>query len=158
LPVDARQYDVAARMLQSLDVRSVELMTNNPDKFEALEKLGIRVAKRIPVHIPANEHSAYYLAVKRERMRHLLPEVVPPSPAGSPAERSRAVEAARFTAPGSSPGRPSSLTGWAAPRRAMGPPRSVLQSPCDDSIGSRRWRRPSVTLRGDRGTAIAARP
>ena len=86
LPVDARQYDVAARMLQSLDVRSVELMTNNPDKFEALEKLGIRAAKRIPVHIPANEHSAYYLAVKRERMRHLLPEVVPPSPAGSPAE------------------------------------------------------------------------
>lgn len=86
LPVDARQYDVAARMLRSLGVHAVELMTNNPSKFEALESLGIQVAKRIPVHVPANEHSAFYLAVKRERMRHLLPEAAPSSPVGSPAE------------------------------------------------------------------------
>lgn len=85
LPVDARQYDVAARMLQSLGVRSVELMTNNPQKTEALGRLGIEVVRRIPVHVPANQHSAFYLAVKRERMRHLLPEVALDH-VGSPAE------------------------------------------------------------------------
>lgn len=85
LPVDARQYDVAAQMLSALDVRSVELMTNNPTKTEALGKLGIQVVKRIPVHVPANEHSAFYLAVKRERMRHLIPEVAL-GRVGSPAE------------------------------------------------------------------------
>ncbi len=74
LPVDARQYDVAAEILQSLGVRSIELMTNNPRKTEALGELGVKVKKRIPVHIEANEFSAPYLSVKRERMRHLLPE------------------------------------------------------------------------------------
>jgi GTP cyclohydrolase II len=86
LPVDARQYDVAARMLHALDVHRVELMTNNPDKFEALGKLGLEVVKRIPVHVPANEHSAFYLSVKRERMRHQLPEILPIAPVGTPAE------------------------------------------------------------------------
>jgi GTP cyclohydrolase II len=80
LPVDARQYDVAAEMLRALGVRSIELMTNNPSKTEALGKLGIVVHKRIPVHIEANEHSASYLSVKRERMRHQLPEVPPRAP------------------------------------------------------------------------------
>jgi GTP cyclohydrolase II len=73
LPVDARQYDVAAEMLRALGVASVRLMTNNPEKQEALSRLGIRVVGRIPVHIGSNPHSAHYLAVKRDRMRHLLP-------------------------------------------------------------------------------------
>ncbi len=74
LPVDARQYDVAAAMLRYLQVRSLRLMTNNPEKVESLERLGISVTGRIPVHVPANEHSQAYLAVKRDRMRHALPE------------------------------------------------------------------------------------
>ncbi len=76
LPVDARQYDVAADILKALDVRSVELMTNNPEKQEALTRLGIRVLGRIPVHAGANPHSESYLSVKRDRMRHLLPDDV----------------------------------------------------------------------------------
>lgn len=76
LPVDARQYDVAAEMLRQLDVRSVRLMTNNPAKQEALAKLGIPMVGRIPIHVGANQHSSEYLAVKRDRMRHLLPEEV----------------------------------------------------------------------------------
>lgn len=73
LPVDARSYDVAAHMLRHLGVASIELMTNNPEKVEGLDRLGIVVAARKPVHIPANRYSAEYLAVKRDRMRHLLP-------------------------------------------------------------------------------------
>ena len=75
LPVDARQYDVAAEMLRSLGVQSVMLMTNNPDKQEQLESLGIEVVGRIPVLIPANPHSARYLAVKAAQMRHDLPQI-----------------------------------------------------------------------------------
>jgi GTP cyclohydrolase II len=73
LPVDARQYDVAADILRSLGVRSVELMTNNPEKQESLGRLGIPVVGRIPLHTGANPHSEGYLSVKRDRLRHLLP-------------------------------------------------------------------------------------
>lgn len=75
LPVDAREYDVAAAMLRALEIESVLLMTNNPDKREKLEGLGIRVVGRIPVLIEANPHSARYLEVKRRRMRHELPQL-----------------------------------------------------------------------------------
>jgi GTP cyclohydrolase II len=73
LPVDARTYDVAAAMLKELGVESIELLTNNPEKVEGLSKLGVVIARRVPVHIPANPHSAGYLEVKRSRMAHDLP-------------------------------------------------------------------------------------
>jgi GTP cyclohydrolase II len=73
LPVDARQYDVAALMLRHLGVESIELMTNNPAKVEQLQKLGVQVENRIPVLIAANPFSASYLEVKRRRMSHHLP-------------------------------------------------------------------------------------
>jgi GTP cyclohydrolase II len=73
LPVDARQYDVAAGMLRLLNVSSVELMTNNPLKSSALEALGIRVTERIPLHVDPNEFSIDYLEAKRRRMQHELP-------------------------------------------------------------------------------------
>lgn len=76
LPVDARQYDVAAAMLRYLGVQSVRLMTNNPEKVESLARLGIPVVGRIPVHIAANKHSLDYLSVKRDRMKHYLPEIL----------------------------------------------------------------------------------
>lgn len=73
LPVDARQYDVAKAMLEHLDVTSVELLTNNPDKIEQLQSLGVTVEKRIPVLVAANPFSAGYLDVKRRRMAHEIP-------------------------------------------------------------------------------------
>jgi GTP cyclohydrolase II len=73
LPVDARQYDMAAAMLRELGVESVELMTNNPQKIESLRELGVEVDKRIPMLVAANPFSAPYLEVKRRRMRHEIP-------------------------------------------------------------------------------------
>ena len=73
LPVDARTYDVAAAMLRNLGVESVELLTNNPVKVDALKRLGIQVERRVPVLVPANPFSASYLEVKRRRMQHDLP-------------------------------------------------------------------------------------
>jgi GTP cyclohydrolase II len=79
LPVDARTYDVAAAMLRNLGVESVELLTNNPLKLDALRALGVHVERRVPVLVPANPFSASYLEVKRRRMQHDLPSA-PASP------------------------------------------------------------------------------
>jgi GTP cyclohydrolase II len=73
LPDDARSYDVARDMLDYLGVKSVELMTNNPDKVQKLRELGVVVAGRIPVVVAPNQHSAGYLEAKRVRMAHDLP-------------------------------------------------------------------------------------
>jgi 3,4-dihydroxy 2-butanone 4-phosphate synthase/GTP cyclohydrolase II len=69
---DARDYTIAARILQDLGVRAVQLLTNNPSKIESLEQLGIPVTERIPMPPVLNVENAAYLATKVERMRHLL--------------------------------------------------------------------------------------
>ena len=81
LPDDSRRYDAAAAMLKYLDVRSVRLLTNNPNKVARLAELGITVRSREPVLVRTNSHSATYLATKRDRMNHLLPGAPPSSDA-----------------------------------------------------------------------------
>lgn len=76
LPVDARQYDVAAAIIRALGIASVQLMTNNPAKLEGLRALGIEVESRIPLLVEANRHSVGYLDVKRRRMEHEIPSDV----------------------------------------------------------------------------------
>lgn len=71
-PEDARQYDIAADILSYLDIKSVTLMTNNPDKIEGLLKGGIEIVRREPCVVPANFHSLYYLQIKRDKMGHLF--------------------------------------------------------------------------------------
>jgi GTP cyclohydrolase II len=72
LPAEARDFPVAARMLDLLGVREVRLLTNNPAKVAALEAAGTTVAERIPHRPPANPHNTAYLATKRDRAGHLL--------------------------------------------------------------------------------------
>ncbi len=69
---DARDYSIAADILQDLGVMSVRLLTNNPDKIESLQKLGVRVTERVPLHTRVTAENAAYLATKVSRMRHLL--------------------------------------------------------------------------------------
>ena len=71
-PVDARDYRIAARILELLEVRSVALMTNNMDKIEGLRAEGITVTERIPVVASGNPFNQDYLETKRTRMGHLL--------------------------------------------------------------------------------------
>jgi 3,4-dihydroxy 2-butanone 4-phosphate synthase/GTP cyclohydrolase II len=71
LPVDAREYSVAAQLLDDLDVRSVRLLTNNPAKVEALAVHGFGVT-RIPLPPQATPHNLRYLTTKRDRMGHQL--------------------------------------------------------------------------------------
>ncbi|MGY1502288.1 bifunctional 3,4-dihydroxy-2-butanone-4-phosphate synthase/GTP cyclohydrolase II [Streptomyces sp. QTS52] len=82
LPADARDYGAGAQILQDLGVRSVRLMTNNPDKTDALVRHGLRVTGREPMPVQAGEHNLRYLRTKRDRMGHDLPwlDTAPVSP------------------------------------------------------------------------------
>jgi 3,4-dihydroxy 2-butanone 4-phosphate synthase/GTP cyclohydrolase II len=69
---DEREYDIAALILKSLGIESVRLLTNNPQKINALTALGIKVTGRIAVEITANEDNIDYLKTKADKMAHLL--------------------------------------------------------------------------------------
>ncbi len=69
---DERDYGVAARMLNSLHVRSIKILTNNPAKVADLERHGVRIVGRIAVAIPPNEVNRQYLETKRRKMGHLI--------------------------------------------------------------------------------------
>jgi GTP cyclohydrolase II len=72
LPIDARDFGVAARMLALLGIDAVRLLTNNPAKVSGLEGCGVRVMERLPLSILPNPHNAAYLATKRDRTGHSL--------------------------------------------------------------------------------------
>ncbi|WP_435971150.1 bifunctional 3,4-dihydroxy-2-butanone-4-phosphate synthase/GTP cyclohydrolase II [Streptomyces sp. Qhu_M48] len=73
LPADARDYAAGAQILADLGVRSLRLMTNNPDKIDALTRHGLTVQGREPMPVTAGKHNLRYLRTKRDRMGHDLP-------------------------------------------------------------------------------------
>lgn len=72
LPTEARDFPVAARMLDLLGVHAIRLMTNNPAKVAALQGVGVEVIERVPHQLPPNPHNARYLDTKRDRTGHIL--------------------------------------------------------------------------------------
>ena len=69
---DERDYAVAAHMLMSLKIESIQLMTNNPKKVAQLTQYGINVARRIPHIMEANEYNRFYLQTKAAKSGHLM--------------------------------------------------------------------------------------
>jgi GTP cyclohydrolase II len=69
---DEREYNIAALILENLQVASVNLMTNNPKKITALRSLGIDVRERIAIEVQAHADNQTYLKTKAEKMSHLL--------------------------------------------------------------------------------------
>jgi 3,4-dihydroxy 2-butanone 4-phosphate synthase/GTP cyclohydrolase II len=76
-PPDARTYDAAARCLELLGVRSVRLLTNNPNKVEALVRAGIDVERTIPLQTSPHVRNVAYLQAKETRLGHVAPAGVP---------------------------------------------------------------------------------
>lgn len=77
LPADARDYTAAARMLDDMGIRSVRLLSNNPEKQRQLIEQGIRINGLVPLVVGLGEFNRGYLDVKRDRMGHQLPETLP---------------------------------------------------------------------------------
>ncbi|HEU4821038.1 MAG TPA: GTP cyclohydrolase II RibA, partial [Qipengyuania sp.] len=73
LPEEARDFPVAARMLDLLGIRTIRLITNNPAKVAAFGSAGVTVAERMPLALPHGDHNRAYLATKRDRAGHFLP-------------------------------------------------------------------------------------
>ena len=71
LEVDARQYDIAIEMIKALGIERIRLLTNNPDKIEAIDHSSIEVVDRVPLVIPPNDDNRDYLNTKRD-MGHLF--------------------------------------------------------------------------------------
>lgn len=75
LPVDARQWNIAASILRELGITRLRLLTNNPLKVQALENLGIEVCQRIPHEVSSRVENQRYLRTKRDRMNHVLTNI-----------------------------------------------------------------------------------
>lgn len=71
-PDDMRRYDVAAEIIRQLGVRSVALLTNNPNKLAGLTRAGIPVSTHIPLRATPNPHNAFYLDTKKKKSGHRL--------------------------------------------------------------------------------------
>ena len=69
---DLRDYGYGAQMLNSLGVKKVNLLTNNPRKVIGLEGYGIEISERVPIKIEPNQHNERYLSTKSKKMGHIL--------------------------------------------------------------------------------------
>ena len=72
---DYRDYGVGAQILRCLDVHNIKLMSNNPKKRSGLTGYGLEIVENIPIEIESNEHNAFYLKTKRDKMGHRLPNL-----------------------------------------------------------------------------------
>jgi GTP cyclohydrolase II len=69
--VDARDYALPVQVLRSLKIRSLRLISNNPEKVRAVLASGIGIVERMSADVPHNAHSSRYLAAKREKLGHI---------------------------------------------------------------------------------------
>lgn len=69
---DLREYYIGAQILRDLGIKSLHLLTNNPDKVYQLEDYEIKITSRVPIEIKANPYDNFYLQTKRNRMGHIL--------------------------------------------------------------------------------------
>jgi GTP cyclohydrolase II len=72
LPIDGRTYDVAIQMLQAIGVRKMRLLTNNPDKIEAMDHSLIEVVEIVPLIMDPKPENVEYLRTKKRHMGHLI--------------------------------------------------------------------------------------
>lgn len=74
-PVDARTYDAAKDMLDDLGIHCIRLLTNNPGKVAALQRLGFNCVERLPLEMAPNDVNRGYLETKKGKMGHLLDNI-----------------------------------------------------------------------------------
>jgi GTP cyclohydrolase II len=109
LPVDAREYHMAAEILHDLGVGSIRLLSNNPKKLDSLLHNGIRIDERVPLLATPTDDNLPYLRAKRERLDHYLPhlEGLPSAASTSPKDSTKLASAALPLAAEASEGLPT---------------------------------------------------
>jgi GTP cyclohydrolase II len=71
--IDCRGYHMPVEILKALGVRKLRLLSNNPEKVDAVQAAGIEVVERVPADVEAYKHNERYLRTKREKMGHFTP-------------------------------------------------------------------------------------
>ena len=74
-PADQRDYRMGVQILRDLGVRSIRLLSNNPQKLAGVTGDGLSVSERLPIEIPPSESTRRYLKTKKEKLGHLLSSV-----------------------------------------------------------------------------------
>jgi 3,4-dihydroxy 2-butanone 4-phosphate synthase/GTP cyclohydrolase II len=69
---DEREYFIGAQILRELGVKSMRLLTNNPDKVYQLEEFGLEISERVPIQMKVTPYDAFYLKTKQKRMGHMI--------------------------------------------------------------------------------------
>ena len=69
---DEREYYIGAQILKNLGVKTMKLLTNNPDKVYQLAEFGMEIKERVPIQVDATDHDLFYLQTKQKRMGHIL--------------------------------------------------------------------------------------
>jgi len=77
LPPELRKYDIVKDILSDLGIKSVALITNNPDKMSKLQSSGVMIENRISLEILPNKENEFYLKTKKEKLGHLIPQTNP---------------------------------------------------------------------------------
>jgi 3,4-dihydroxy 2-butanone 4-phosphate synthase/GTP cyclohydrolase II len=74
-PADGRDYSIGVQILRDLGVRSMRLLSNNPDKVTGVTEDGLIVSELLPIEMPASESTRRYMTTKKEKMGHQLTTV-----------------------------------------------------------------------------------
>ena len=69
---DQREFLMPAEILRALGIKQVRLLSNNPEKVEALERAGVRVLERVPCEVKPSPHAEEYLKTKKEKLGHIF--------------------------------------------------------------------------------------
>ena len=72
---DEREYYIGAQILKDLGVKTLRLLTNNPDKVYGLGEFGLKINERVPLEIPVQKYDRKYMKTKQEKMGHIFKEI-----------------------------------------------------------------------------------